>query len=83
LTRVVAVVGALLITSVLLLLAVTGVSWFMNSPAVWAIAREPWFQPATMIFNATFVPMIVIWVALRTRHKRPEPAPTRISPIRD
>jgi hypothetical protein len=39
-TRVVAIVGALLMTSVLLLLAVTGVSWVMNSPAVWAIAEN-------------------------------------------
>jgi hypothetical protein len=81
-TRVVAIVGALLMTSVLLLLAVTGVSWVMNSPAVWAIAREPWFRIVMMVFNAAFVPMIAIWVALR-KPNRPEPVTTRISPLRD
>jgi hypothetical protein len=39
-TRAVAAIGALLMTGVLFLLAVTAVSWFMNSPAVWAVARH-------------------------------------------
>ncbi len=60
-TRAVAAFGALLITSVLLLLAVTGVSWFMNSPAVWAIARMRWFTPTVIALNSFW---ITIWVPL-------------------
>jgi hypothetical protein len=82
-TRVIAIAGALLVTGVLLLLAATGVSWFMNSPAIGAIAREPWFRPAVTIFSTTFVPMIGVWVAIRQRRHQPEPAATRIAPIRD
>jgi hypothetical protein len=74
---------AVVVTGLLFTAALFGVGWFMNSPTVLAVAREPWFQPLVFVFNATFVPMIAIWVALRKLRTQSEPASIRISPIRD
>jgi hypothetical protein len=60
-TRAGAVLAAFLITGLMVLGVVEGVSSLMTSQAVWAVARSPWFKTSIFAFNGLW---LSIWLPL-------------------